>query len=109
MDASRIGDTPHETVEGIDLAHKMSLAEPSNGWVAGQLSHGREGMRYERRHRAHACSGGRGFAPGVAAAHNNHIEGLIVHSAFRSLQPGQNSSSDRSMCSRSLTGLRRPG
>ncbi len=78
LDAGGVGDAAHEAVERIDLAHQMALAEPADGRVAGHLADGREGVGDEGRSGAHARGRGGRLAPGVAAAHHDHIEGLSV-------------------------------
>ncbi len=79
LDAGGVGDAAHQAVEGIDLAHQMALAEAADGRIAGHLADGGEGMGDERRARAHAGSRGRGFAAGMAAAHNDHVELRFGH------------------------------
>jgi hypothetical protein len=34
LNASAIGDPSHNSVERVDLAHDMSLAETANRWIA---------------------------------------------------------------------------
>ena len=79
LDAGGVGDAAHQAVEGVDLAHQVALAEAADGRIAGHLADRGEGVGDERRARAHARSRGRGFAAGVAAAHNDHVELSFGH------------------------------
>ena len=79
LNAGGVGDAAHQAVEGIDLAHQVALAEAADGRIAGHLADRGEGVGDERRTRAHARSRGRGFAAGVAAAHNDHVELSFGH------------------------------
>ena len=74
LDAAGIGDAAHEAVQGIDFPHQMALAEAADGRIAGHGADGGESVRHQRRSRAHAGAGGRGFAAGVAAADDDDVE-----------------------------------
>ena len=74
LDAAGIGDAPHQSVQRIDLAHQMALAEPADRGIAGHRPDGREAVGDQRRLRAHARGGARGFAAGVAAADDDDVE-----------------------------------
>ena len=79
LDAGGVGDAAHEAVEGIDLAHQVALAEPADGRIAGHFADGCEGVGDQGRPGPHTRGGSRRLAPGVAAAHYDHIEGLLGH------------------------------
>ena len=78
LDPGRVGDAAHQAVERIDLAHQMALAEAADGGIAGHLADGGEAVGDEDRASAHARGRGGGLAPGVAAADDDHIEGLVA-------------------------------
>src|SRR5947209_7073800 len=42
-----IGDTPHQAVQRVNLAHQMSFAEPADGRVAGHRADSRKAMRHQ--------------------------------------------------------------
>ena len=80
LNASLIGGAAHQAVEGIDLAHQMTLAEPADSRVARHLANSCSVVRDQRRARAHASGSGRRLAPGVSAADNNDVKfGSRVH------------------------------
>ena len=74
LDAGRIRDPPHQTVERIDLTHQMALAEAADRWVTGHLADGGELVRHQRGARAHAGRGSRSLAAGMAAADNDDVK-----------------------------------
>ncbi len=74
LDPAGIGDPAHQTVQGIDLADQMTLAETADGGIAGHRSDGRETMGHQGRLGAHPRSRARGFAAGVAAADDDDVE-----------------------------------
>ena len=74
LNAGAIGDTAHQTIQGVDLTHQMTFAQSADGRIAGHLSDRRECMREQggagakprcRRSRLHA---------GMPATHHDHIE-----------------------------------
>jgi hypothetical protein len=75
LNAAKIGDAAHQSVERINLAHQMTLAQTANRGVATHCADRRGRMRDKCRRRAQARCGGRRFGPGVAAADNNDIIG----------------------------------
>ena len=83
LDAGGIGDPAHQAVQRIDLAHQVALAEPADGRIAGHLADGVEAVRYQRRARAHAGSGGRGLTAGMAATDHDDVEVLPGHIRVR--------------------------
>ena len=74
LDATGIGHPPHQTIEGIDLADEMTLAETTDGRIAGHRADRRETMGDQRRPGAHPRGRARGLAAGMAAADHDHIE-----------------------------------
>ncbi|MBB4016907.1 hypothetical protein GGR16_001936 [Chelatococcus caeni] len=49
LDATGIRHPPHETVEGVHLAHEMTLAQPTDRRIARHGTDGVEAMRHQRR------------------------------------------------------------
>ena len=49
LDSAGISHPAHKTVQGIDLADQMALAEAADGGIAGHRSHGRKAVRHQRR------------------------------------------------------------
>ena len=76
LDAAGIGDPAHQTVQGIDLADQMTLAETANGGIAGHRADGGETMGHQGGPGAHPRSGARGFTAGMAAADHDDVEGV---------------------------------
>ena len=78
LDPSEIGHPAHKTVERINFAHEMPLAETADRGIAGHCAYRREAMGDERGFGAHTrgCRGG--LAAGVAAADNHNIV-LRIH------------------------------
>ena len=74
LDPAGIGHAAHETVQGIDLADQMALAETADGGIAGHRSDGRETMGHQGSLRTHPRSGTRGFAAGMSAADDDDVE-----------------------------------
>jgi hypothetical protein len=58
----------------------MALPEPANRRIAGHRPHRGKAMGHQRRFGAHAGTGGRGFAAGMAATDDNDVE-CPVHGA----------------------------
>ena len=77
LDAAGIGDPAHQAIERIDLADQMALAETPDRGIAGHRANGRKSVGQQRRARAHARGRGRGFAAGMPATDDNHIEALV--------------------------------
>ena len=85
LDAAGVGDAAHETVERIDFAHQMALAETANGRIAGHGADGGETMGDQRRLRAHASGRGRRLTAGVAATDNDHVEAGVHQKILQEL------------------------
>ena len=77
LDAAFIGDTAHQSVEGVDLADKMALPQPADRRIARHGTDGGEAMGDQRRRRAHARSRSRRLTAGMAAADHDDIEARI--------------------------------
>ena len=73
LDAGRVGDAPHQPVEGVDFTDEMALAKPADGGIAGHCADRREGQGDERGVRADARGGRRRLAAGMAAAHHDDV------------------------------------
>ncbi len=86
LNAALIGHPAHQAVQGIDLAHQMPLAQPTDRRIAGHRPNGRPGMGDQRRGRACAGSGGGGLAPRMPTPHDDHVESggkaLRTHERF---------------------------
>ena len=74
LDAGGIGDAAHQTVQRIDLADQMALAESADRGIAGHGADGRKTMGHQGGARAHARGCGRGLAAGVAASDHDDVE-----------------------------------
>src|SRR5262249_13147038 len=76
LDSGRIGDAAHDTVEGIDLPHEMSLAQSTNGGAARHFADNPRLVATEPR--AGPCAGRRrcGFAARVPSPDHDDIECL---------------------------------
>ncbi len=77
LDTGFVGNPAHQTIQSIDLAHEMTLAQPANGGIAAHLADGGEFVRDESRTGANSGSSSRCLAPGMPAADNYDIE--FVH------------------------------
>ena len=74
LNASGIGGAPHQTIQRVDLADEVALAETSDRRIAGHRSNSRKSVGHQRRLSTHPCSRARGLAPGVATSDNNDVE-----------------------------------
>ena len=74
LDAAGIGDPAHQSVQRIDLADQMTLAQTADRGVAGHRADGRKAMGHQRRPRAHPRGGAGGLAAGMAAADDDDVE-----------------------------------
>ena len=78
LDAGLVRDPAHQAIEGIDLAHQMTLAKAADCRIAGHLADGVEAVRDKGRARTHARSSRRGLAARMPAANNNDIK-VVLH------------------------------
>lgn len=82
LDTRLIGGFGHQAPEGINLSHKVALADSADRRVARHLSERLELMREKERPAPHPGTGRRSLGPGVTAAHDNHIELVCLRHAF---------------------------
>src|SRR5690606_4404637 len=66
LNACLVCHPPHETIESIDLAHKVPLAESSYSRVTRHFPDGGKLVRHQCRARAHTRRCCCGFSAGVA-------------------------------------------
>ncbi len=64
----------HQTVQRIDLAHQMALAETADRGIAGHRADGRKAMGHQHRARPHARRRTGGLAACVAATNDDDVE-----------------------------------
>ncbi len=74
MDRGGIGGPGDEPVEGIDLAHQMALAEPTNRRVAAHRADHIEIEAHQCDPRTHPRGDRRRLATRMAAANDNDVE-----------------------------------
>ena len=94
LNARGIGHSPHQTVQGVDLADEMAFPEPSDGGIARHLADCSEGVSDQRRARAHARGRCRGLAARVTAAYHHDIEGRFSHGRAYSALPDRHKPAD---------------
>ena len=78
LNAGRIGDAAHETVERVDLTDQMALAQTADGWVAGHHADCRPTLRQQRGSRTASRGRGRRLATSMAAADNHDVKEFRV-------------------------------
>ena len=83
MDGRGVGSAPDQPVKGVDFAHEMALAEPTDGGIAGHRPDAFTGEADQCGRRAHARRNSRSLATGMASAHHNDIK-CLRHSAAHS-------------------------
>ena len=64
----------HQTIEGVNLANEVPLAEPTNCGVAGHFADGREALCDERRRGAATGRGGGRFRSGMSPADDDDVK-----------------------------------
>ena len=74
LDARPVDGAAHDTVERVDLAHQVALAEPADRRIAGHFADGFELMGHEQRPRTPPRRGGGRFAACMAPANDNDVE-----------------------------------
>ena len=79
LDAGRIRDPSHQAIEGIDLAHEVTLAEAADRGVAGHRADRPRIMRQQRGARAAPRGGGGRLDAGMTATDHDHIERMRNH------------------------------
>src|SRR5689334_7007623 len=73
MDAGAIGCDPHQSVEGIDLAHQMPLAYTTDRWIARHLTDRAEVVGQQQRASTHSRGSGGGLTAGMATTNDDNI------------------------------------
>ncbi|MNE06111.1 hypothetical protein D3C80_986920 [compost metagenome] len=76
LDAGHIGQTAHDAVQSVDLAHQVPLAQTADGRVATHLADGLELLGQQQGAGAGARRGGRSFTAGMTAADDDDVEGV---------------------------------
>ncbi|MGC0321910.1 hypothetical protein ABIG06_002539 [Bradyrhizobium sp. USDA 326] len=87
LDATGVAHATHQAIQGIDLSDEMTLAETTNGRIAGHRADRRETVRHQNGRRPHPRSSGRGLTAGVTAANHNDVETLSLCSHSRTSIP----------------------
>ena len=73
LDSSAVGHPAHQSVEGIDFADKMTLAQASDGRIAGHCTDGGKSVRDECGPGPQACRRRRRLAAGMTPADDNDV------------------------------------
>ena len=79
LDAGFVGGQRHRAAERVEFAYKMAFADAAYGGVARHLSERFDVVCEQKRLRAHACGGKRGFRACVAAADDDDVVGFGVN------------------------------
>ncbi|KVK42687.1 hypothetical protein L905_04285 [Agrobacterium sp. TS43] len=74
LDSRCVGNPTHQTIQRIDLANEVSLAQTADGRIAGHDANRLTLMGNKGGFCTMPCSGSSGFAARVATANNNDIE-----------------------------------
>jgi hypothetical protein len=74
LDAGLVGHPAHQSIQGVDLADQVPLAQAANGGIAGHRAHRCESMGQQGGFRPHAGRRGRSLAAGVATADDDDVE-----------------------------------
>jgi hypothetical protein len=82
LDPAEVGHPAHKTIECINFAHEMPLAETADRGIAGHCAYGGEAMSDEGGFGAHARGSRGGLAAGMAAAHDHNVVFRIHLLAF---------------------------
>ena len=76
LDAGEVRGARHGAAQGIDLPHQVSLADAADRRVAAHRAERLQALGHQQRACAHARSRQRRLGAGVAAADDDHLEGL---------------------------------
>ena len=88
MDARGIRRTSHQAIQRVDLANQMTLSNAADCGVAAHLTDRPRIMSQKQRPRPATRRGGRGFAAGMPAPHDDYIERTVIHRPrYRRLLP----------------------
>jgi hypothetical protein len=74
LNTGRIRDTPHQTIERVDLPNEMPFAKPPDRGIARHLADGIEPMRHKRCSGADTGGRRRSFTAGVTTPNDDDIE-----------------------------------
>ncbi|MEY9611533.1 hypothetical protein ABIF21_004407 [Bradyrhizobium elkanii] len=74
LDAAGVGHPAHQTIQRVDFADQMALAEPPDGGIARHRANGRETMGHQGGLCTHPGRSARGFAAGMAAADDDDVK-----------------------------------
>ena len=74
LDAGAVDGASHEAVQGVDLAHQLSLGQAADGRVARHLADGLEAMGQKDGAPPHAGRRRRRLAAGVATADDDDVD-----------------------------------
>ena len=77
LDTGGVRGPGHEAAQGVDLPHQVALADAADGRVAGHLAQGLDVLGQEQGAGPAACRGQGRLAPGVTAAHHDHLIGFV--------------------------------
>ena len=78
LDSRRVGIQAHDSAQGIDFPHDMSLGEPSDCWIAGHLADCIGVLCEEKGFAAQSGRSSCGFYACVACANDDDIVGLRI-------------------------------
>ena len=76
LDSAPVGDPAHQSIEGVDLADEVTLAEAADRRIARHRSDGVEAMRDEGGSRAQARRCRCGLAAGVTSADDDDVKAI---------------------------------
>src|SRR5262249_61209326 len=74
LNAGAVGETPHQTAQGVDLANELPLRQASDCRIAGHAADRVEGSGQERRMPPHARGRGGGLDAGMSSPDHENVE-----------------------------------
>jgi hypothetical protein len=91
LDPCQISDSPHHTLQRIDLTNEVPYTKSAKCWIARHNTNGVRPQRNQCRSYAHPRGGVRSFSSGVSAAYNNDVVMFHVkHSLFADAKTQEN-------------------
>jgi len=78
LDAGLVDGMGHQAAEGVDLLDQVALADAADGRVAAHLAQGFDVVGEQQGARAEARGGQGRLGPGMAAAHYDDIEFVLI-------------------------------
>ena len=75
LNAGDVRQPSHDTVQGVDFAHQMALAQAADGRIAAHLADGLEFVGQQQGARAEPRRRRRRLTAGVASANDDHVPG----------------------------------